>query len=243
MPKPPPPGIPPPEYPRTFPDFPPETDADRALRMWKAQVNADRCMENLRRLEAIEAEAKACGVEPLKPVGKDVCAVSEPIWPTPVQLGGINEAEAAMEELAGWSKIKITFDTGAGASVAPRESFPMIAVVETAFSKAGGFYHSAKGEVILNHGEMTVAGQDDEFQDRCVIFQACDVTKPLFAGRQAAAAGFRTVLDQNEKGENCSFMEHKKTGQRTPLYIENGVYCFDLWVKSPGFTGQGTSGK
>ena len=59
---------------------------------------------------------------------------------------------------------------------------------------------------------MKVEGQDEEFQDRCVIFQACDVTKPLFAGRQAAMAGFRTVLDQDEKGENISFMEHKKSG-------------------------------
>ena len=90
---------------------------------------------------------------------------------------------------------------------------------------------------------MRVAGQDDAFQDRCVIFQACEVTKPLFAGRQAAAAGFRTVLEQNEKGENASYMEHKKTGQKTPLYVENGVYCFDLWVKEPGFTRQGTDSK
>ena len=54
-------------------------------------------------------------------------------------------------------------------------------------------------------------------------------------------AGFRTVLDQDEKGENVSFMEHKKSGQKTPLYVEKGVYCFDLWVRDPGFTGPGKS--
>ena len=46
--------------------------------------------------------------------------------------------------------------------------------------------------------------------------------------------GFRTVLDQNEKGEDVSYMEHKGTKQRTPLYVLGGVYHFDLWVKEKG---------
>ena len=42
-------------------------------------------------------------------------------------------------------------------------------------------------------------------------------------------------------------MIHKGTGEVTPLDIDNGVYCFDLWVEesaakesSSGFARQGT---
>ena len=45
---------------------------------------------------------------------------------------------------------------------------------------------------------------------------------------QVARAGFRTVLDG--PGEE-SYMMHKKTGEKTQLRLENGVYVFDLWVK------------
>ena len=73
-------------------------------------------------------------------------------------------------------------------------------------------------------------GQDNKYQNRGIIFQAAKVTKPLFAGAQAASAGFRTVLEENDKGENVSYMQHKVTGEITPIDVVNGCYCFDLWI-------------
>ena len=91
-----------------------------------------------------------------------------------------------------------------------------------------------------------MVGQDAKFQNRGVIFQCAKVTKPLFAGAQAASAGFKTVLEENEKGENISYMQHKVAGEITPIDLVNGCYCFDMWVdenpkedEKSGFARQG----
>ena len=116
----------------------------------------------------------------------------------------------------------------------------------THLSESGAHYFDASGEKIYNKGQLTVVGQDCKFQNRGVIFQVAKVTKPLFAGAQAASAGFRTVLEENEKGENISYMQHKTTGEITPIDVVNGCYCVDLWVdenpkdeETSGFTRQG----
>ena len=115
--------------------------------------------------------------------------------------------------------------------MAPSKAFPLSEVRPTAFSNAGGHYVVANGKTVDNEGEMIVQGKDVKYQPRGIVFQAAKVTKPLFAGAQAAPAGFRTILDQDEEGNNISHMIHKTTGEVTPLDIDNGVYCFDLWVE------------
>ena len=73
-----------------------------------------------------------------------------------------------------------------------------------------------------------VAGQTEEFQNRNVVFQVADVTKPLFCAAESVPAGFRTVIDDEESGG--SYMEHKATGEKTALEIEDNVFVFYLWV-------------
>ena len=110
-------------------------------------------------------------------------------------------------------------------------------------SEHGGFYVAANNQKIYNEGEMVVKGQDKNFQDRGIVFQAAKVTKPLLAGAQAAQMGFRTVLEEDDEGNNLSHMLHKASGQVTPIDMVDGVYCFDLWVKegeASGFTRQGS---
>ena len=92
-------------------------------------------------------------------------------------------------------------------------------------SKAGVWYTDASGKPIYNKGKLAVAAKDEKFNSRNVTFQAAKVIKPLFAGAQAAMAGFRTVLENDSKGRN--------------RILEDGVYGFDLWVKDPSFHGQG----
>ena len=109
-------------------------------------------------------------------------------------------------------------------------------------SEHGGFYVAANDEKIYNEGEMVVRGQDKNYQDRGILFQAAKVTKPLFAGAQAAQMGFKTILEEDEHGNNLSHMLHKATGQVTPIDMIDEVYCFDLWVKQgepSGFTRPG----
>ena len=137
----------------------------------------------------------------------------------------------------------MTFDTGAGESVAGKESFPESEIRKTMMSENGGYYVAANNQKIWNEGEMTVKGQDKNFQDRGIIFQVAKVTKPLFAGAQAARMGFRTILEEDSEGNNVSYMLHKASGQVTPIDMIDGVYCFDLWVedvKESGFTRPGT---
>ena len=61
-----------------------------------------------------------------------------------------------------------------------------------------------------------------------MTFQATtDVTKPLAAASKIAAKGNRIVLD--EVGSD-SYIEHKASGVRIPLSIENGVYMMEMSV-------------
>lgn len=150
-----------------------------------------------------------------------------------VDVAPVSQGES--DVVGGWKRVRVTFDTGAGESVAPKGAFPGVKPQESIASKQGLFYRVANGKKVWNEGELRVNALTNEFQDRNVTFQACSVTKPLFSGAQASKAGFRTVLD-----EDGSYMDHKATGQRTALEEENGVYVFYLWVwTGPGFVRPG----
>ena len=61
-----------------------------------------------------------------------------------------------------------------------------------------------------------------------MAFQATtDIVKPLAAASKITAKGNRIVLD----GEGLdSYIEHKQSGKRIPLTIENGVYMMEMEV-------------
>ena len=124
-------------------------------------------------------------------------------------------------------KGQVTYDTGAGATVSPKSAFPC-KVRPSEAQKRGVHYIDAGGNKINNEGEILVSGQTEEFQDRSVVFQVADVTKPLFCAAESVPAGFKTVIDDEASGG--SYMEHKASGQRTALEIEDSVFVFYLWV-------------
>ena len=51
--------------------------------------------------------------------------------PKAVQLAPVEKKKEEPVEVDGWRKVRVTYDTGAGASVAPKESFPGAKVVAT----------------------------------------------------------------------------------------------------------------
>ena len=64
-----------------------------------------------------------------------------------------------------------------------------------------------------------------------MAFQATtEVKKPLAAASKITAKGNRIVLD--DEGSD-SYIEHKKTGTRIPLTMENGVYMMEMVVVPP----------
>ena len=127
----------------------------------------------------------------------------------------------------GWRRVKVTYDTGAGASVANKKTFPC-KVRPSDHAKRGIHYVDAGGGKIENEGEMEVLGETEEFQKRQVVFQMAEVVKPLYCATESIPAGFRTIIDDEDSG-GC-YMEHKATGEKTKLEVEDGVLVFYLWV-------------
>ena len=61
-----------------------------------------------------------------------------------------------------------------------------------------------------------------------MAFQAtADVQNPLAAASKIAAKGNRIVLEADGLD---SYIEHKQSGTRIPLTIENGVYMMEMLV-------------
>ena len=144
----------------------------------------------------------------------------------PIELGPVSVDERPESE-KGWRRVKVTYDTGAGASVANKGAFPF-KVRPSEAQKKGIHYVDAGGNKIGNEGEMEVQGETEEFQRRQVVFQMAEVVKPLYCSTESIPAGFRTVLDDEASG-GC-YMEHKATGEKTKLEVEDGVLVFYLWV-------------
>ena len=140
----------------------------------------------------------------------------------PIELGPVSVDEKPEEE-KGWRRVKVTYDTGAGASVANKGTFPF--QIRPSEAQRKGI---AGGNKIGNEGEMEVQGETEEFQRRKVVFQMAEVVKPLYCATESIPAGFRTVIDSEESG-GC-YMEHKATGEKTKLEVEDGVLVFYLWV-------------
>ena len=63
-----------------------------------------------------------------------------------------------------------------------------------------------------------------------MTFQVAGVHKALGAVSKIVGAGHRVIFDSEDIG---SYIEDKKTGQKTKLRQTNGVYFLDVWMK-PG---------
>ena len=100
--------------------------------------------------------------------------------------------------------------------------------VNTNSQKFGMKYTAAGGKPIYNEGVRTLVGEDAQGHKRRVDFQVADVNKPLASLRRIVENNHRVVLDDVGNSHGC--IEDKNTGKRTPLYVELGVYAFDLWV-------------
>ena len=83
-----------------------------------------------------------------------------------------------------------------------------------------------------------------------MTFQIADVDKALGSVRQMVNNGNRVVFDTDAAGKDISYVTNKRTQERMPLRVENGVYVMDLvfgppkarkesGTKSAGFTWQG----
>ena len=109
-------------------------------------------------------------------------------------------------------------------------------------SESGLTYQSATGEPIPNLGEKKLNLVTNGGDKRTMTMQvAKGIAKPLGSVSRICAAGHRVVFD-----DDGSYIQHKETGNLTPLRQSNGVYVLDAWIAPPnegaptsGFTRQG----
>ena len=133
----------------------------------------------------------------------------------------------AVEDFKGsWEVLKVTVDSGASDSVGPLDLAPGVPRRETEVSRRKLEYTVANGGKVVNKGEKEVPMITAEGEKASMTFQMADINKPLASVRRMCEAGNRVVFD-----EEGSFIENKKTGRKTNIQKERGVYV--LTVKVP----------
>ena len=106
----------------------------------------------------------------------------------------------------------------------------MIPTRESVGSRDKQEYRAANGHTIFNEGEKEVLVLTQHGQQRRLVMQVCDVTKPLMSVSKSNAQGNIFVFD----GDN-SYMQCKKTGETTRIREEGGVFVLYAYVRP--FTG------
>ena len=129
-----------------------------------------------------------------------------------------------------WEILSVTVDSGAADSVMPESKCCQYEVVDTPKSLAGSNYSGADGSAIPNLGERTIDVVTEAGNNAKMRFQVCPVTKALGSVSKMVRNGHRVVFDDEEYGEG-SYIQDRRTGQKTYLRQENGVFVLDVWVK------------
>ena len=136
------------------------------------------------------------------------------------------ETDVSVMQIKGnWVKITGTLDSGAAESVCPMDFMPMIPVSSPS---DGRTYVAANGTKIKDQGAKQIAFTTAEGNERRIKFCRTSVMKPLMSSSKVEAAGNRIVLD----GPSNSYIECKKSGQRTRIRQQDGVYVIDMWINT-----------
>ena len=125
-----------------------------------------------------------------------------------------------------WEQLELAVDSGASESVIPSDALSSVPTVEGQASRRGVLYEVANGTQIPNEGEKRFVAVTEEGVEKRLVLQVCDVNQGLISASKLAAAGNRVMLD-----EDASYIENKKSGQRTWLKHRNGMYIMSLWVR------------
>ena len=112
----------------------------------------------------------------------------------------------------------------------PRKVGSYSPVKLTEASQTGKHYSAANGSVIRNYGRRVIQGRSEEGAEVTMPIQVADVGKVLGSAREFLDTGNRIVLDRDETGKPCSYMEHKASGHRTVVKERRGTFQFDIRV-------------
>jgi hypothetical protein len=144
----------------------------------------------------------------------------------PLTRNDEDEIELNVVQAAGdWIKVTGTLDSGAAESVCPMDFMPML---ETSAPKDGRTYVAATGTRIKDQGAKKVEFTTCEGRVKNIMFRRTNVMKPLIAMSKVEQAGNMIVLN----GPENSYVECKKTKERTKVRKQDGVYVIDMWINT-----------
>ena len=146
----------------------------------------------------------------------------------------VGQLELLVQENAGvacglasneWTLMSITIDSGASETVCNDNDFQQFDVRVSEGSRNGVQYRDASGNPISNLGEKRVGFVTEQGQKRNMMFQVCDVSKPLASVSRICKKGHRIVFE-----EGANYILNLESGDITWLREENGVYLMDVWL-------------
>lgn len=146
------------------------------------------------------------------------------------EFTGVLEEESDVICAAGveWEKLEMTVDSGAAETICPATSASNVPTVPGAKMKQGVRYTCAGGKKLDNLGEKhcLMSTEESETQHRMTM-QVAEVNRALLSVSRAVDGGNRVVFDQN-----WSYIENKRTGERTTIQRRGGLYVLETWIKS-----------
>ena len=132
------------------------------------------------------------------------------------------------EVQAGWEKIRVQIDSGAVDIVAPKHVARTFQLKETESSKSGMGFVAANSTKIGNYGERKVRGYIVDGSRIPWRMTCADVHKVLGSVHKMNKGGNVVVLDGDR-----SYMQNKRTGQKSNIHYEDGQYVLYKWVPAP----------
>lgn len=139
--------------------------------------------------------------------------------------GSINVAGAD-----GWERIELTVDSGAAETICPAKSIPSVPTTPGVKFKQGARYTCANGKKLDNLGEKRcILATDESPIAHNLTMQVAEVNRAILSVSKAVDAGNRVIFD-----DRWSYIEDKRTGQRTALQRRGGLYVLESWVRARG---------
>ena len=142
--------------------------------------------------------------------------------------------------MMGTKKVRITVDSGAAETVGPRNIAKGIPIRPTKASREGRHYRAANGTQIKNYGQKRLEGVDKKWTSTGITIQVADVHKTLASvGKMTDADNTiifskgRSIITADKDGKVAeAAIKMAKPQHTTELEKKNGVYTFDMWIKS-----------
>ena len=141
--------------------------------------------------------------------------------------GNVNSVKP-QEYVGDFERVKVTMDSGAIHSVAPKDVGQAFAIQETNASKNNIDYRGPNDSPIKNFGQRVFKGWNDGWIKTDGAFQVAEVNRVLGSVDMAVDAQNTVVFDSEG-----SYVFHKPTHQLTNMYREDGEFKYDLWIPKP----------